>query len=107
MRSYSRHWMRVAVLSDTHFGDPLSTLVSAGAREGEPTIGPAYTPLAPFNVIAVELDEDPSLRLIGNLVESASGEINEVDPHSIKIGEPVRVVFSRVDDVHLPRWVRA
>lgn len=38
--------MRVAVLSDTHFGDPLSTLVSARAREGEPTIGPAYTPLA-------------------------------------------------------------
>ena len=72
-----------------------------------PPLLPAYTPLAPFNVIAVELDEDPSLRLIGNLVKSAGGEINEVDPHSIKIGEPVRVVFTRVDDVHLPRWVRA
>lgn len=38
--------MRVAVISDTHFGDPLSTLVSSGPREKEPCIGPAYEPLA-------------------------------------------------------------
>jgi UDP-2,3-diacylglucosamine pyrophosphatase LpxH len=38
--------MRVAVLSDTHFGDPLCTLVSSGPRENEPAIGPAYEPLA-------------------------------------------------------------
>jgi len=38
--------MRVAVLSDTHFGDPLCTLVSSGPREKEPSIGPAYEPLA-------------------------------------------------------------
>ena len=24
-----------------------------------------------------------------------------------QIGEPVRVVFAKVEDVHLPRWVRA
>ena len=72
-----------------------------------PPLLPAYTDLAPFNVIAVELDEDPSLRLIGNLVASADGAINEIDPHSIEIGEPVRVVFAKVEDVHLPRWVRA
>ena len=72
-----------------------------------PPLLPAYTDLAPYNVIAVELDEDPSLRLVGNLVKSANGAINEVDPHSIKIGEPVRVVFAKVEDVHLPRWVRA
>ena len=72
-----------------------------------PPLLPAYTEFAPYNVIAVELDEDPSLRLIGNLVKSAQGALNEVDPHSIKIGEPVRVVFAKVDDVHLPRWVRA
>ena len=58
-------------------------------------------------MITVELDEDPSLRLIGNLVASADGPINEIDPHSIAIGEPVRVVFAKVDDVYLPRWVRA
>lgn len=72
-----------------------------------PPLLPAYTELAPFNVIAVELDEDPSLRLIGNLVASADGAINEVDPRTIEIGEPVRVVFAKVEDVHLPRWVRA
>jgi len=72
-----------------------------------PPLLPAYSELAPFNVIAVELDEDPSLRLLGNLVTSADGAINEVDPHSIQIGEPVRVVFAKVDDVSLPRWVRA
>ncbi len=38
--------MRVAVLSDTHFGDPLCTLVSTGKRGEEPAIGPAYEPLA-------------------------------------------------------------
>ena len=73
-----------------------------------PPLLPAYTDLAPFNVIVVELDEDPSLRLVGNLVASADGEINEIDPASIQIGEPVKVVFAQVDDdVHLPRWVRA
>jgi uncharacterized OB-fold protein len=72
-----------------------------------PPLLPAYTPLAPYNVIAVELDEDPSLRLVGNLVASADGAINEIDPHSIEIGEPVRVVFAKVEDAHLPRWVRA
>lgn len=72
-----------------------------------PPLLPAYSEFAPFNVITVELEEDPSLRLIGNLVASADGPLNEIDPHSVEIGEPVRVVFSKVDDVHLPRWVRA
>ena len=72
-----------------------------------PPLLPAYTDLAPFNVITVELDEDPSLRVIGNLVASVDGAINEVDPHSIAIGEAVRVVFAKVEDVYLPRWVRA
>ena len=72
-----------------------------------PPLLPSYAALAPYNVIAVELDEDPSLRLVGNLVESAEGPLNGVDPHSIEIGEPVRVVFAQVEDVYLPRWVRA
>ncbi len=38
--------MRVAVLSDTHFGDPLCTLVSPGKGGEEPAIGPAYESLA-------------------------------------------------------------
>jgi uncharacterized OB-fold protein len=72
-----------------------------------PPLLPAYAEFAPYNVITVEVDEDPSLRLVGNLVDSADGPINGVDSTTIQIGEPVRVVFAKVDDVHLPRWVRA
>jgi uncharacterized protein len=72
-----------------------------------PPLLPAYTELAPYNVIVVALDEDPAIRMVGNLVEDASGPINAIDPASIRIGEPVRVVFAQVEDVALPRWVRA
>ena len=73
-----------------------------------PPLLPAYSEVAPYNVVTVELEDDPSIRLVGNLVESAEGEINEVDPATIRIGEPVSVVFAKVDDeITLPRWVRA
>jgi uncharacterized OB-fold protein len=72
-----------------------------------PPLLPAYAALAPYNVITVSLDEDPALRLVGNLVAGPDGSINEIDPATICIGEPVRVVFRRVEDVVLPRWTRA
>jgi uncharacterized OB-fold protein len=73
-----------------------------------PPLLPAYAALAPYNVVVVALDEDPTLRLVGNLVASAEGPINEVDPDTIEIGAPVRVVFAPVgDDAVLPRWVPA
>jgi uncharacterized OB-fold protein len=72
-----------------------------------PPLLPAFQELAPYAVITVELEEDPGLRMVGNLVTSEDGAINEVDPGSIKIGEEVQVVFSKVEDVHIPRWVRA
>src|SRR3954451_21521708 len=53
-----------------------------------PPLLPAYSPLAPYNVIVVELDDDPTVRFVGNLVASAEGEINEIDPHSVEVGEP-------------------
>jgi uncharacterized protein len=71
-----------------------------------PPLLPAYQQLAPYNVIVVALDEDPTLRMVGNLVERPDGPINEVDPATIKIGEPVRAVFQRVEDVVLPRWMK-
>jgi uncharacterized protein len=72
-----------------------------------PPLLPAYNDLAPYNVIVVALDEDVTIRMVGNLVSAPDGPINEVDPATIQIGEPVRVVFATVDDVALPRWVRA
>jgi uncharacterized protein len=71
-----------------------------------PPLLPAYLELAPYNAIVVALEEDPSLRFVGNLVEMPDGPINEIDPATIQIGESVRVVFHRVEDVTLPRWVR-
>jgi uncharacterized OB-fold protein len=73
-----------------------------------PPLLPAFAQVAPYNVIIVELAEDPSLRMVGNLVTAADGPINQVDPTTIKIGTAVRVVFHRVaDDVALARWVLA
>jgi uncharacterized OB-fold protein len=73
-----------------------------------PPLLPSFAKLVPYNVIVVELDEDPTIRMVGNLVQSAEGEINEIDPHTIRIGAPVRVVFHRAaEDVMLPRWVLA
>ncbi|MFQ5668578.1 MAG: Zn-ribbon domain-containing OB-fold protein, partial [Candidatus Binatia bacterium] len=45
-----------------------------------PPLLPAFEALAPYNVILVELEEDPSIRIVGNLVASATGEINEIAP---------------------------
>ncbi len=73
-----------------------------------PPLLPAFAQIAPYNVIIVELATDPSIRMVGNLVTGADGAINEIDPATIKIGTPVRVVFHRVnDDVALARWVVA
>ena len=72
-----------------------------------PPLLPAFAEVAPYNAIIVELEEDPLIRFAGNLVVSADGEINEIDPATITIGEPVQVVFHRIEDVYLPRWIRA
>jgi uncharacterized OB-fold protein len=71
-----------------------------------PPLLPAFAAEAPYNAIVVELEEDPTIRFVGNLVASIDGPIGEIDPATITIGEPVEVVFHRIDDVHLPRWVR-
>ena len=71
-----------------------------------PPLLPQFGDVAPYNVILVELAEDPTLRLVGNLVTEAGARLDSVDPHSVTIGAPVRVVFDPVtDEIHLPRWV--
>jgi hypothetical protein len=76
-----------------------------------PPLLPAYTALAPYAVITVTLDEGPALRMVGNLVARADGPINEVDPRTITIGEPVHAAFRRHQRpdgsaVSLPVWLR-
>ena len=47
--------------------------------------------------VLVELDEDPSLRLVGNLLDCHAEEI--------RIGSPVRVAFEDLGDgIVLPQW---
>jgi len=77
-----------------------------------PPLLPAYAEIAPYNVIVVEIDEDPTIRFVGNLVTGADGPINEIDPATIAIGEPVQAVFARLvradgSTVHIPRWTRS
>ena len=72
-----------------------------------PPLLPGFTDLTPYNVVLVELEEDPTVRLTGNLVRVAGGLPNEIDPATIVIGEPVRAVFHQVDDVGFLQWVHA
>ena len=71
-----------------------------------PPLLPPFAELAPYPVIAVALEADPRVRLVGNLLARRGGAINEVDAATIEIGARVRAVFERVsDEIHLPRWI--
>lgn len=66
-----------------------------------------FNALAPYNAIVVALDEDPGIRLVGNLVPAAGAAINAIAYDDIAIAEAVQVVFERInDEIFLPRWVR-
>jgi uncharacterized OB-fold protein len=70
-----------------------------------PPLLPAYGDQAPYNVVLVTLDDDPSIRFVGNVVSGAGAALNSVDPHTVEIDDPVEVVFSQMaDDVWLPQW---
>ena len=70
-----------------------------------PPLLPQFAALVPYNVIVVALEEDPTIRLVGNLVTRAGGAI---DPATIRIGLPVRGVLERASEENaLPRWVLA
>lgn len=72
-----------------------------------PPLLPAFNDQAPYNVITVELEEDPTVRLVGNLVGDVTGALNQIDPSTLKIGELVQAVYvPMADDVSLIRWVR-
>lgn len=70
-----------------------------------PPLLPAYEQVAPYNVVVVAAVEDPEIRFVGNLVESPDAPFYRTRPELLRIGAPVRVVFQRVGDVYLPRWM--
>jgi hypothetical protein len=58
---------------------------------------PAFQDQVPMAVVLVELEEDPELRLVGNIRECANQDL--------RFDLPVEVVFEQVaDDVVLPQW---
>jgi uncharacterized protein len=66
-----------------------------------------FTLLAPYNAIVVALEEDPTIRLVGNLVPEAGTPINAIAYEDIEIGTAVQVVFERMNnEITLPRWIR-
>ncbi|MGW1067362.1 Zn-ribbon domain-containing OB-fold protein [Streptomyces aureus] len=70
-----------------------------------PPLLPAYAALAPYDVVLVELDEAPRIRLAGNLVSGPDAPLGSVQPGRIRIGARVQAVFAEVNGVTVPRWV--
>ncbi|MFJ7206951.1 Zn-ribbon domain-containing OB-fold protein [Streptomyces sp. NPDC098789] len=70
-----------------------------------PPLLPAYAAQAPYNVILVELVEDPRIRLAGNLVTAPDAPLDSLDPARLRIGARVHVAFTVQDGVSVPRWL--
>ncbi|MEV5381807.1 OB-fold domain-containing protein [Streptomyces sp. NPDC052721] len=66
-----------------------------------PPLLPDYAEQAPYNVVVVELEEAPRIRLVGNVVARAGAPLDSLDPACLRIGARVRAVFSG----GLPQWV--
>lgn len=78
-----------------------------------PPLLPPFAGRAPYNVVVVELDEDPRIRIVGNVVresvDDGNGDGDDLifaDPGLIEIGAAVRVTFPQVaGELQLPRWL--
>ncbi|WP_225800397.1 Zn-ribbon domain-containing OB-fold protein [Streptomyces sp. NK15101] len=70
-----------------------------------PPLLPEYAAQAPYNAVLVELADAPRIRLAGNVVAAPDAPLNSVDPARLRIGAPVRVAFTEVDGVTVPRWL--
>jgi uncharacterized OB-fold protein len=70
-----------------------------------PPLLPPFDSLAPYNVVVVALEENSGIRMVGNLMASAGGAINEVPAAEIRIGAAVSVVFQDAgESAVIPRW---
>ncbi|GAA2221016.1 MULTISPECIES: Zn-ribbon domain-containing OB-fold protein [Streptomyces] len=58
-----------------------------------PPLLPDYAAQAPYNVVVVELDEAPRIRLVGNLVTGAGQPLGSFPVENLRIGVRVRAVF--------------
>ena len=71
-----------------------------------PPLLPAFVDEAPYVVVLVELDEDPTIRVVGNVVREVEGAIGEVKSEELTVGAPVTAVFGHsVEGYPVPQWV--
>ncbi|MER8234755.1 Zn-ribbon domain-containing OB-fold protein [Streptomyces sp. NPDC101490] len=70
-----------------------------------PPLLPEYAAQAPYNAVLVELADAPRVRLVGNVVAAPDAPLNSVDPARLRIGAPVRVAFTPLDGLAVPRWL--
>ncbi|MET9437892.1 OB-fold domain-containing protein [Streptomyces sp. NPDC006551] len=70
-----------------------------------PPLLPDYAAQAPYNAVVVELAEAPRIRLVGNVVAAPDDPLDSVDPARLRIGAPVRVAFTEIDGMAVPRWL--
>ncbi|MFI8966564.1 Zn-ribbon domain-containing OB-fold protein [Streptomyces sp. NPDC053493] len=70
-----------------------------------PPLLPDYSAQAPYNAVLVELAEAPGIRLAGNVVAAPDAPLNSVDPARLRIGAAVKVAFTEIDGVTVPRWL--
>lgn len=68
-----------------------------------PPLLPAFEKDAPYNVAVIQLDEAPTLRIFGRVVDGSETVHQLADPGRLEIGVRLRVIFEKVaDDVALP-----
>jgi len=62
-------------------------------------VHPALRDREPYNVVLVDLDDAPGVRMVGNLIDCPNEEV--------KVGMPVKVCFEdKTEDITLPQWQR-
>jgi hypothetical protein len=72
----------------------------------QPPLLPAFESLLPYITALVELEEDPTLRIVGPVLSGDGADISGLTAADVAIGQPVRVAFWHLsDDVALPAWV--
>ncbi|MFD3945947.1 Zn-ribbon domain-containing OB-fold protein [Streptomyces sp. NPDC058579] len=70
-----------------------------------PPLLPDYAAQAPYNAVVVELAEAPRIRLVGNVVATPDAALDSVDPARLRIGAGVKVAFTEIDGMAVPRWL--
>lgn len=74
-----------------------------------PPLLPGYARTAPYDVLVVELADDPAIRLVGNLVAAPDAPLGSVPAARLRIGAPVKAVFPVLGEgenrVTVVRWM--